>query len=105
MALTLELETLFLEVLNISYIYPITSKVHFVKGLAKSILTYIPNMIHICPNISKFKHFILYVCFITDCQRGRLLGSKDLGLNIWNHILNVLANREKTCLVYVLGNA
>ena len=24
----------------------------------------------------------LYVCFVTDCQRGRLLGSKDLELNI-----------------------
>ena len=23
---------------------------HFVKGLANSILTYVPNMIHICPN-------------------------------------------------------
>ena len=30
--------------------YPITSKVHFVKELANSILTYVPNMIHICPN-------------------------------------------------------
>ena len=23
---------------------------HFIKGLANSILTYVPNMIHICPN-------------------------------------------------------
>ena len=82
MALTLELEILFLEVLNISYIYQIISKVHFVKGLTNFILTYVSNMIHICPNISKFKHFILYVRFVTDCQRGRLLGSKDLGLNV-----------------------
>ena len=50
MVLTLELEILLLEALNISYIYPITSKVRFVKGLANSILTYAPNMIHICPN-------------------------------------------------------
>ena len=50
MALTLGLETLFLEVLNTSQIYPITSKTRFVKGLANSILTYVPNMIHICPN-------------------------------------------------------
>ena len=35
------------------------------------------------------------VCFVTDCQMRRLLGSKDLGLNIYNHILNVLANREQ----------
>ena len=54
MALTLDLETLFLKALNTSYIYPITSKVCFVKGLANYInfLTYISNMIHICPNIS-----------------------------------------------------
>ena len=52
MDLTIELETLFLEALNISWIYPITSKVHFVKGLANSILTYVPNMIHICPNMN-----------------------------------------------------
>ena len=30
--------------------YLITSNVCFVKGLANSILTYVPNMIHICPN-------------------------------------------------------
>ena len=50
MALTLKFETLFLKVLNTSSIYPITSKVCLVKGLANSILTYVPNMIHICPN-------------------------------------------------------
>ena len=49
MTLTLELKTLFLETLNTSYIYPIISKVHFVKGLVNSILIYILNMIHICP--------------------------------------------------------
>ena len=32
-----------------------------------------------------FEHFILYVSFVTDCQRGRLLGSKSL---------EQLANRE-----------
>ena len=50
MALTLELEILSLKALNTSLIYPITSKVGFVKGLANSILTYFLNMIHICPN-------------------------------------------------------
>ena len=30
-----------------------------------------------------------------NCQRGRLLGSKDLGLNVYNHIFIVLANREQ----------
>ena len=28
-------------------------------------------------------------------KHSKLLGSKDLGLNIYNHILNVLANREQ----------
>ena len=37
MALTLELEALFLEALNTSEIYPITSKVCFVKGLTNYI--------------------------------------------------------------------
>ena len=37
MVLTLELETLFLETLNTSQIYPNTSKVRFVKGLANYI--------------------------------------------------------------------
>ena len=43
MILTLELETLFLQILNTSYISPIISKVRFVKGLVNSILTYVPN--------------------------------------------------------------
>ena len=37
MALTLDLEIKFLEVLNTSKIYQNTSKVHFVKGLANYI--------------------------------------------------------------------
>ena len=40
---------MFLEVLNTSYIYPITNKVYFVRRLANSTFTYVPNMIHICP--------------------------------------------------------
>ena len=32
-----------------------------------------------------FEHFILYVSFVTNCQMGRLLGSKSL---------EQLANRE-----------
>ena len=43
MTLTLDLETLFLEALNTSWIYPITSKVRFVKELADYILTYVSN--------------------------------------------------------------
>ena len=44
MVLTLILETLFLEALNTSQIYLIISKVCFVKGLANSNLTYVPNI-------------------------------------------------------------
>ena len=51
MALILDLNNMFLEVLNTFWIYPNTSKVRFVKRLANSKLTYVPNMIHICPNI------------------------------------------------------
>ena len=61
MALTLEDETLFLEVLNTSWIYPITSEVRFVKGLVYSILTYVPSMIHICPNTIKLIIFCLFI--------------------------------------------
>ena len=52
MALTLELETLFFVALNTSWIYPITSKVCFVKGLANYI-KYCHMFLtsnHICPN-------------------------------------------------------
>ena len=57
MALTLELETLFLEALNTSYIYPITSKVGFVKRLANYINYWHMFLTsnHICPNRSKHK--------------------------------------------------
>ena len=34
MSLILDLNNMFLKVLNPTYIYPITSKVYFVKGLA-----------------------------------------------------------------------
>ena len=52
MTLTLELETLFLEVLNISQMYPNTSKVRFVKGLANYIKQrhMFQHVKHICPN-------------------------------------------------------
>ena len=36
-----------------------------------------------------------------DCQRERLLGSKDLYLYTYNHIFIVLANREQN--MYSLG--
>ena len=43
MALTFDLNNMFIEVLNPSYIYQITSKVHFVKRLANYI-KYVPNI-------------------------------------------------------------
>ena len=59
MTLTLELEILFLEVLNTFYIYPITSKMHFVKELVNSILTHVPKLIHICPNNDVYLYFVM----------------------------------------------
>ena len=41
---------------------------HFVKGLANSTLTYVPNMIHICPNTGKS----------IDHNPWQILGAKDL---------------------------
>ena len=29
-----------------------------------------------------FEHFVFVMCFVTDCQRGSLLGSKTLGTNV-----------------------
>ena len=74
MALTLELETLFLETLNTSQIYQITNKVRFVKGLANSILTYVPKMIHICPNrqLDDEGHAILFVGGTQKVTKGAM---------------------------------
>ena len=47
MALTLDINNMFLEVLNLSQIYPITSKVHFVKGLTNYI-KYVLNIFSFC---------------------------------------------------------
>jgi len=68
MVLTFGFELLFLEALNTSWIYPITSKVCFVKGLANFTLTYIPNMIHICPNIylGLYLYCFTYLCMVIE---------------------------------------
>ena len=69
MALTLGLELLFLEVLNTSYIYQITSKVRFVKGLVNSILIYILRLLlhsftylFMCFFFPLFMHMLLINC-------------------------------------------
>ena len=42
-----------------------------------------------------FKHFSFVMCFVTDCQKGSLLGSKTLGTKcIRTSICNVLANHD-----------
>ena len=81
MALTLGLETLFHEVLNTSLIFPITSKVRSVKGLDNSILTYVPNMIHICPNIKFTSRQIgqAFIVFIFQNNKALVLCPKVLG--------------------------
>ena len=61
MVLTLDLETLFLKVLNTSRSTQLQVQYVLLKGLANSILTYVPNMIHICPNKKKKKNTELLV--------------------------------------------
>ena len=52
MALTLDLNNMFLEDLNPSQIYSIISKVHFVKRLANYI-EYVPNNLHLWQPMTK----------------------------------------------------
>ena len=43
-----------------------------------------------------FEHFSFVMCFVTDCQRGSLLGSKTLGSKcIITSMCNVLANHDQ----------
>ena len=43
-----------------------------------------------------FEHFIFVMCFVTDCQRGSLLGSKTLGTKcIRTSMCIVLANHDQ----------
>ena len=39
------------------------------------------------------------LCFVTDCQRGSLLGSKTLGLNVLEVYFVMLANHNQNILV------
>ena len=39
------------------------------------------------------------LCFVTDCQRGSLLGSKELGTNILELYFVMLANHDQNILV------
>ena len=43
------------------------------------------------------------LCFVTECQRGSLLGSKSLGLNVLEHQFVMFANHDQNVLVFVLG--
>ena len=52
--------------------------------------------------LCNFEHFFLSVCFVTDCQRGSLLGSKTLGLNVLELQFVMLANHNQNVLVFVL---
>ena len=39
------------------------------------------------------------MCFVMDCQRGSLLGSKDLGTNVFRTLIVMLANQDQNkCL-------
>ena len=39
------------------------------------------------------------LCFVTDCQRGSLLGSKELGTNVLELYFIMLANHDQNVLV------
>ena len=41
------------------------------------------------------------LCFVMDCQRGSLLGSKTLGLNVLEIQFVMLANHDQNVLVFV----
>ena len=45
-----------------------------------------------------FEHFVS-LCFVTDCQRGSLLGSKELGTNVLEIHFVMLANHDQNVLV------
>ena len=42
------------------------------------------------------------LCFVTDCQRGSLLGSMTLGLNELELQFVMLVNHDQNVLVFVL---
>ena len=42
---------------------------------------------------------LLSLCFIIDCQRGSLLGSKELGTNVLKLHFVMLANHDQNVLV------
>ena len=46
------------------------------------------------------------LCFVTDCQRGSLLGSKTLGLNVLELQFVMLANHDQNvCLCFRLAHS
>ena len=58
--------------------------------------------------LCNFEH-LFSLCFVTDCQRGSLLGSKELGTNVLEFYFVMLANHDQnifslvqTCLKYML---
>ena len=42
-----------------------------------------------------FEHFCFGMCFVTDCQRGSLLGSKELGTNVLELHYVMLASHDQ----------
>ena len=45
-----------------------------------------------------FEHFVS-LCFVTDCQRRSLLGSKELEINVLELQFVMLANHDQNILV------
>ena len=44
--------------------------------------------------------FLFSLCFVTNCQKGSLLGSNTLGLNVLEHQFALLANHDQNVLVF-----
>ena len=45
---------------------------------------------------------LFHFCFVTDCQRGSLLGSKELGTNVLELQFVMLANHDQNIFSLVL---
>ena len=42
---------------------------------------------------------LFHLCFVTDCQKGSLLGSKELGTNVLEFHFVMLANHDQNVSV------
>ena len=78
------------------------SKVRFVKGLANSTLTYVPNMIHICPNNLSLWQSVIKLQQTNEHMREVINHSTHI--HLLNTIKSILTQTlEKLCKKRVYG--